>query len=212
MAINQNHDLENRHLFVAAKTGGGKSQLMRNELIPRQGIRALFWDVDADHYCTRYSNKGEFLRAVKAAIRQGGPFRIGWVGNDDLETFQWFCSVAWEILNGDKITWVVCEEMADLDMGQKLPPFLKKLLVRGRKYGAIVVSTTQRCQDVPKMLITQPANKYIGLHDMQDARYLERNLGIKAQEIESQKPLTFFHKSPESIEPISTKWRKYTPK
>jgi len=212
MATNQNHDLENRHVFVAAKTGGGKSQLMRNQLIPRQGIRALFWDVDADHYCTRYSNKGEFLRAVKAAIRKGGPFRIGWNGADGAETFEWFCSVCWEVLNGQKDTWLIMEEMADLDMGQKMPPFLKKLLVRGRKYGAIVITTTQRCQDVPKMLVTQPANKYIGLHDSNDARYLGRNLGLNPDILESLKPLHFMHKSPEGIQETSTPWKKYTPK
>lgn len=211
MARNPNHDRANKHCFVAAKTGGGKSQLMRNDIIPRQGVRALFWDPDSDHYCTGYTEKGAFLKALKSADASGKPFRIGWRGDDDPDTFEWFCQVAWAVLDGDRETWVVCEEMADLGMGQKMPDFFRKLMVRGRKYGAIVVTTTQRCQEVPKALITQPANRYIGLHEDQDARYLERATGLKAGEIEVLQPLTFWHKGPDGISQIRTKYRKFSP-
>lgn len=211
MAKNPDTERSNRHCFVAAKTGGGKSQLMRNELIPKTGIRALFWDVDTDHKCTRFHDRGAFLRALKAADQSGKPFRIGWSGEDNPETFEWFCRAAWAVLDGSRETWIVCEEMADLGMGQKMPDFFRKLMVRGRKYGAIVITTTQRCQEVPKALITQPANRYIGLHEDQDARYLERATGLKAAEIEALKPLTFWHKGPEGTKQVRTKYRKFTP-
>ncbi|MDX1801579.1 MAG: hypothetical protein R3303_11660 [Marinobacter sp.] len=210
MAKRPNSERDNRHCFVAAKTGGGKSQLMRNELIPKAGIRALFWDVDTDHKCTRYSNRGAFLAALKSADRSGKPFRIGWSGDDDPATFEWFCRAAWAVLDGERETWVICEEMADLGMGQKMPDFFRKLMVRGRKYGAIVITTTQRCQEVPKALITQPANRYIGLHEDQDSRYLERATGIRSADIETLKPLTFWHKGPDGTSKISTKYRKFT--
>ena len=211
MARNPKHNRENKHCFVAAKTGGGKSQAMRNLIIPRQGIRALFWDVDDDHYCTRYKDKGAFLRALKAADKTGKPFRIGWNGDDTLDTFVWFCEVAWAILDGNRETWVVCEEMADLDLGQKMPGFFRKIMVRGRKYGAVVVTTTQRCQEVPKALITQPARRFIGLHEDQDARYLERAVGIKADAIEALKPLQFKLKANGEIVDYVVKYREFSP-
>jgi len=174
-------------------------------------VRALFWDIDTDHKCHRYTEKGAFIQALKSADASGKPFRIGWSGDDDAETFHWFCRAAWAILDGGRDTWIVCEEMADQGMGQKLPQFFRKLMVRGRKYGAVVISTTQRCQEVPKALITQSANRYIGLHEDQDARYLQKAVGIKSEEIEALKPLTFFHKGPDGLRKFATKYRKFTP-
>lgn len=211
MAKNPNTSLHNRHCFIGAKTGGGKSQLLRNDILPGRGVRALFWDVDTDHKCHRYTEKGAFLAALKSADSSGQPFRIGWSGDDDQETFQWFCRAAWAVLDGNRETWIVFEEMADQGMGQKLPAFFRKLMVRGRKYGAICISTTQRCQEVPKALITQSANRYIGLHEDQDARYLQKAVGIPASDIEALKPLNFYHKGPEGLAKIATRYRKFTP-
>jgi len=210
MAINENSELENLHCFVGAKTGGGKSQYMRNELVPAQGIRAIFWDVDKDHKCTRFTQKGPFVRALAAADKSGKPYRIGWSGDDDEKTFQWFCEVAWRLLNGNHKTHIILEEMADQGMGQKLPPFLRKLIVRGRKYGAVVYVTTQRCQEVPKALITQPGYRYIGLHEDHDARYMYRATGIKADDLEALRPLHFYEKGPDGVRLVSTKYRKFT--
>lgn len=212
MAKNPAPNLPNRHVFVAAKSGGGKSQAMRNRIVPKTGIRALFWDVDHDHNCKRYTDKGAFMRAVKSADKSGKPFRIGWSGDDSQETFEWFCNVAWAILDGKRITWVVSEELADLDMGQKTPPFLKKLLVRGRKYGCVFAGTTQRCQEVPKLLITQPAIRYIGLHEDHDARYLERATGIKSEAIEALEELEFWVKESKTVEKTRIKYQEFTPK
>lgn len=209
MAKNPNTELQNRHCFIGAKTGGGKSQLLRNELLPARGVRVLLWDIDTDHKAERFTDRGAFLSALKKAD-SGGAFRVAWCGDDDAETFHFFCRAAWAVLDGNKETYIVCEEMADQGMGQKLPAYLRKLMVRGRKYGARVITTTQRCQEVPKALITQAANRYIGLHEDQDARYLERAVGIKAGDIEVQPPLTFWHKGPDGVRQISTKYKKFT--
>lgn len=210
MAKNPNTNLSNRHCFIGAKTGGGKSQLLRNDLLPARGVRALFWDVDTDHKAARFADRGAFLAALKSAESSGGPFRIAWVGDDDSEAFNWFCRTAWAVLDGSKLTYIVCEEMADQGMGQRLPAFFRKLIVRGRKYGAIVLTTTQRCQEVPKALITQAANRYIGLHEDQDARYLQKAVGIQSDAIEALEPLSFYHKGPDGVVKISTKWKEFT--
>lgn len=211
MAKNPQTERQNKHCWIGAKTGGGKSQLLRNDLLPGRGVRALFWDIDTDHRCTRYTEKGAFLAALKSAAASGKGYRIGWAGEDDPATFEWFCRAAWAVLDGQHETYIVCEEMADQGMGQRLPTFFRKLMVRGRKYGAVVITTTQRCQEVPKALITQAANRYVGLHEDQDARYLERAVGIKAAEIEQLKPLTFWHKGPDGAKKITTKYKKFSP-
>lgn len=135
------------------------------------------------------------MRALAAADRDGKPYRVGWSGDDSPETFMWFCECVWRLLDGSHETYVILEEMADQGMGQKLPPWLRKLIVRGRKYGAILFITTQRCQEIPKALITQPGYRYIGLHEDHDARYMYRATGIKSEELEALPPLTFFKKA-----------------
>lgn len=210
MARNPAPERTNNHMYVGAKTGGGKSQLMRNVLVPGRGIRAMFWDVDNDHLCQHYTNRRAFMGALAAGDKSGKPFRVGWSGDDDPATFEWFCRAAWAVLDGRHDTWVICEEMADLEMGQRMPAYLRKLMVRGRKYGARVVVTTQRCQEIPKALITQPAHRYIGIHEDQDARYMERATGIKAAELEALEPLHFYHKGPEGTAKIRTQYRKFT--
>lgn len=209
MAVNEDSSLPLRHVFVTAKTGGGKSQIMRNDIVPRSGIRAFFWDVDNDHYCTRFDNKGKFLKAVKTAISSGKPFRIGWNGEDDQDTFTWFCEVVWRVLDGDNDTYVVLEELADLEMGQRTLSGLGKLMKRGRKYGAVVISNTQRVQEIPKALITQSKDVYIGKQSAHDAKYLERVLGINAANIENLKELSFYTKPENTWLLVKTKYKKY---
>ena len=212
MAVNQNTKWDNEHVFIAATSGGGKSQFLRNEVLPRKnGQRALLWDVDADHQCVRYDNRREFAKAVKQAVKAGKGFRIGWSGADDKATFMWFCEVAWAILDGRYQTNILVEEVADLELGQSCPDFLRKLQVRGRKYGARVITSTQRCQEVPKLLLTQSGTRYIGIHDEYDAKYLARNLGISADDIEALDPLTFLCKSGRETTTVSTKYRDFSP-
>lgn len=194
MARNPDHSKGNRHVAIVAASGGGKSQLSRNDIVPKRGARVVFWDIDQDHKANRYSNRGEFLKALKSADASGKPFRIAWVGDDDEKTFAWFCEVCWALLDGRHDTWIVLEEMADQNMGQTMPPWLKKLNVRGRKYGGILVITTQRCQEVPKALITQPKRRYYGQHFEQDAAYMHRLTRIPMDDFESLEPLTFFHR------------------
>ena len=209
MAKNEDSSLGVRHVFVTAKTGGGKSQIMRNDIVPKSGVRAFFWDVDCDHLCVRFDEKGKLLRAVKSAITSGKPFRIGWSGDDSQETFNWFCEVVWRCLDGDFDTYIILEELADLEMGQRALPMLGKLLKRGRKYGGIVIGNTQRIQEVPKSLITQAKTVYIGKQSAHDAKYLERILGIPARDIENLKELSFYTKPEETWVLYKTKYQKY---
>lgn len=192
MAINENTSLRRRHVCVTATTGGGKSQAMY-DIIPAKGVRAVFWDVDKDHDCIRFNDQKKFLMALNNAHKSGKPFRIGWSGADELDIFLWWCSAVWAILDGRKDTYVVIEEAADLEMGAgRPPPQLGRIIRRGRKYGAIIVSCTQRCQEIPKSLLTQTKEVYIGLQAEHDAKYLANFFPVDPKELPRMEELTFF--------------------
>lgn len=195
MAKNEDTSLELRHVFVAAKSGGGKSQVMRNVIVPASRVRAVFWDPDRDHPCHHYSNRREFLEALKRGDASRKPFRVGWAGDDSQSTFLWWCEAVWRVLDGRFDTWVVTEELADLKLPQNIPKPYGRLLKRGRKYGAILVGNTQRIQEVPKTPVTGAAVLWVGVHEFQDASYLEKMTGLKADDIAAQKNLHFYRKS-----------------
>lgn len=211
MAVNEDTSIELRHIFVAAKSGGGKSQTMRNVVVPGKGIRAVFWDVDKDHVCKHYTNKTLFLKALAAADKAKKPFRVGWAGDDSQETFLWFCEAVWRILDGRFDTWVIMEELADLKLPQAVPKEYGRLLKRGRKYGAILVGNTQRIQEVPKTPVTGAAVLWVGLHEDADANYLEKMTGkaLTAAVISSLEPLNFYRRERGQWEKIKVPYRKF---
>ncbi len=192
MAINEDTSLSNRHTCVTAATGGGKSQCMY-DIIPANGVRAVFWDVDKDHDCLRFTDKRRFLKALNSANKSGKPFRVGWSGDDDQETFLWWCSAVWAVLDGRKDTYVVVEEAADLELGAgKAPLQFGRIIRRGRKYGAILVTCTQRCQEIPKQLLTQSAIVFVGLQAQHDAKYLAKMFPIDPETLPRTEPLQFY--------------------
>ena len=192
MAVNEDTSKHNRHVCVTAATGGGKSQCMY-DVVPAKGVRAVFWDVDRDHNCIHLRDKKQFVAAVNKAHKSGKPFRIGWCGDDDQDTFIWWCKVVWALLDGRYDTYVVVEEAADLDLGAGKPPLeFGRIIRRGRKYGAILVTCTQRCQEIPKGLLTQSAVLYIGPQAAHDARYLSKIAPVDPDILPRLDPLNFY--------------------
>ena len=202
MATNENKSLSNRHCFVSAKTGGGKSQLLAR--IPKGAKRLVVWDPDKDHKVRHVTDKRVFLKALQAVMRSGG--RIGWAGADDKDTFEWFMQCIWAALDGGTDLYVLVEEAADLDLGQKMPTWTGKVWRRGRKYGAILLVGTQRIQEVPKAFITQAANIYIGQHSANDQHYVKRHTGIDPRMVNSLNPLQFYKISGGEAERITIKY------
>lgn len=209
MARHEDTSLENRHVFVAAKTGGGKSQVMRNVIVPPRGVRAVFWDPDKDHKCTHYSNRKAFLLALAKADAAKKPFRIGWSGDSEKSTFAWWCEAVWRILDGHFDTWIITEELADLGMSNTVIPEYNTLSKRSRKYGGILVGNTQRIQEVPKTFVTQAATLWVGLHEFQDAIYIEKMTGLKKEEVSTLKPLNFFKKSDGQWQREAVKYKQF---
>ncbi|NIB44743.1 hypothetical protein HBA55_34505 [Pseudomaricurvus alkylphenolicus] len=206
---NEDTSLENRHVFVAAKTGGGKSQVMRNEIVPAKNVRAVFWDPDKDHRCNHFNNRRQYLTALAKAHKARRPFRIGWSGDSSKESFAWWCESVWGVLDGKFDTWIVTEELADLDMQNRTIRQYNTLNKRSRKYGGIMVGNTQRIQEVPKTLVTQSAVVWIGQHEYQDAAYIEKMTGLKKADLSALEPLNFFRKEKGEWVPAATKYRKF---
>lgn len=213
MASNPNPKLKNKHSLYLGKSGSGKSQaLKQNKELPARGVRCLIWDSSHDHErgTTYYSSKAEFTKAVKRAVLSGRGFRIGWDGNSEPESFEWFCAVAWAILDGRKLTYIVVEELARcVTTVSKAEPQLRKLYNEGRKYGAVIHAVTQRPQEIPKTVYDQTERFVIGQQKSTNIKRFAELLDIQAEQIRALKPLEFWYFDESSGEPAHKIALKY---
>lgn len=202
MAINEDSSLPNRHRFTTAITGGGKTQAIKN--LTKASKRAVFWDPDNDHSCKHYSDKQAFLVALKTVMAKGG--RIGWNGDDDEKTFEWFMMCMWAALDGSKPLDIVIEEAADVGLKQSMPKWTGKMWRRSRKYGGILTVGTQRVQEVPKSFITQAGETYIGIQRANDQHYIKRQTGLAPEKMGALDPLNFYKVVKDSFEKVTFKY------
>lgn len=193
MAINPNTELKNRNCCYIAMSGFGKSQALKN-ILPSRGVRVVLWDPDNDHKANHYSTKKEFVAALISAVKSGRGFRIGWDGQVDVETFEWWCSVVWSLLDGHKELFIVVEELADVSGSTgKASEMWGQVNRKCRKYGGVLHWTTQRSQEVSKTAYAQAAIKYIGYpNNGSKVKDLAELIGVTAADLKSLKPLEFF--------------------
>ncbi|WP_339718533.1 hypothetical protein [Marinomonas primoryensis] len=194
--------LSNRHRFITAVTGGGKTQAIKN--LVKNAKRAVFWDPDNDHKCKHFNDKQTFLAALKTVMAKGG--RIGWNGDDDEAHFEWFMMCMWAALDCTKILEIIVEEAADVGLKQTMPKWTGKMWRRSRKYGGILTVGTQRVQEVPKTFITQAAEIYIGIQRANDQHYIKRQTGLKPELMGTLDPLNFYKVVKDSFEKVTFKY------
>jgi hypothetical protein len=207
MAINPRPDLPNQNTCYIAMSGFGKSQALK-QVVPLKGVRHVLWDVDDDHKGAHFDDKKEFISAlVEACKSKSAGFRIGWNGACDVETFEWFCSVVWHILDGNKTTYITVEELADVsETSGKASPWWGQLNRRCRKYGGRLNWTSQRSQEVSKTAYSQAAIKYIGYpNDGANMKQLVDMVQVSSDELKGLKPLEFFRR--EHVETKKVKFR-----
>lgn len=193
MAINENTEWPNRNALYLAASGGGKSQCIKQSSeIPKSGVRVIGWDPDRDHDLRHYTDRRAFVRALKSAIKSGRGFRLGWSGDSSPETFQWWCRVVWAALDGNVNTYLLIEELADVESspGKASPPF-GQLLRRCRKYGGILHAVSQRGTEIPKTCYTQCEIKYVGIQRGPDVKRMAKECGVFESDIKALKPLEF---------------------
>jgi len=197
VAINRNGKHDARHCVIIASTGGGKSQSLKN-LIPRRGVRLVAFDPDNDHGCIAYDSLGKFAKALKAADKSGKNYRISYTGAKKPEQFEAFCAMAWEVLDGNKETHVILEEAAQFtaSSGPALES-LGNLMLRGRKYGAIIYTIGQRAAELPTTVRNNSAHKYVGVMEgLDDAKSASKLVDVKPEILMKTPPkeLRFWHR------------------
>lgn len=197
MAINRNGKHDARHCVIIGATGAGKSQAIKN-LIPRRGVRLVAFDPDNDHGCIAYDSLGKFAKALKAADKSGKNYRISYTGAKNPEQFEAFCAMAWEVLDGNKDTHIILEEAAQFtaSSGPALEG-LGNLLLRGRKYGAIIYTIGQRAAELPTTVRNNSAHKYVGVVEgLDDAKSATKLVDVKPEILMQTPPkeLRFWHR------------------
>jgi len=197
MAKNEKPKRSGNHACFLGQTGSGKSQALKNVLQSRMKLnpRLIAYDPDGDHQAVHYSCRLAFAKAVQDVMKKGRggvAYKPSPTCNSQDE-FAFFSKVVWLALDGNKPVNVVCEEIADAQLGVASikDRFTNALWVRGRKYGGDLMLTSQRCQGIPKTMITQANTQYLGRHVMQDAQYLGRLTGKKPSDFEEMQDLEF---------------------
>lgn len=205
MAVNQDTRHANEHAIYIGCSGSGKTQALKQNVGLRTARHVLYWDIDEDHEATRFTSRGDFGRAVAQAVQSGKPYKLAFSGLDTESNFEWFCRLAWVALDGKREIYVVIEELADVSPSvAKATPEFGRLLRKGRKFGAKILMTSQRGQEIPKTAFNQVAYTYVGQQTGGDIAKVAKERGIPVNELSSLEKLNFFKvtngaKAPEKI-------------
>ena len=192
MAINKNESHKNRHTLTLGMTGSGKTHwLINHPLVKKRGGRLLVWDPYESHNVHYAKTRAEFARMVSAAVQSGKGFRLGLAVNPTESAFEFFCQVCWAALDGRKDTVILPEELGDVARSGKASPAWGRLVRVGRKYGAILMPTTQRPQEIDKTLFTQVGRVWVGLVSPYDQTYVEKNTGLERGSLQTIKPESY---------------------
>lgn len=197
--INPNANLPNRNNLYLGRSGTGKSQaLKQNKEIPTRGARVLLYDPNLDHKAHRYESKAAFAKAVRAAVKRGGGFRIAYTGGCGEADHEFYCRVALSILDGNKITYVIDEELgASGSRTGSAAKWHAILMNQGRKYGLRYHGVVQFATEVPKTVYRNCEVKWVGALETEAAKKLSKEIDVPTQEIIRQKPLQFYVKDPD---------------
>lgn len=211
MAVNPSTARSNLNTCYVACSGFGKSQALgNNPAIPKSKARVVLWDIDHDHKAQHFEQKTAYIRALRAALRSGKGFRLAWAGRCDQDTFEWWCRVVWSALDGNRETFIIVEELADVSPNSgKASRWWGQVNRRCRKYGGILHWTTQRSQEVSKTAFDQAAVKYIGYpNDGARVGHLAALAGVSADDLMKLEPLQFYRREGREVKQVQFKYRK----
>lgn len=200
MAINPDTSLDNRHTLYLACSGGGKSQAVyQNAQLPKRGVWHVLYDPDEDHPARRFYSidafKAGVIAAVKEVRRRGGGFRVAYCGDADLSSFEAWCAIVWDILDGRRLTYITIEELAAVsETAGKASPNFGRLLNRSRKYGGVINATTQRGTEISKTAYVQCGTKLVGIQEGADVERMAKLCALWPDQIKQLKPLEYWVK------------------
>ena len=210
MAINPRPVLPNKNTLYLARSGGGKSQaLKQNREIPKSGVRVILWDKSHDHKAHHYDNKRAFIRALLAGLESGKGFRIAYSGGIGVDDFEWWCSAVWAALDGSRMTYVIVEELSEVcaSIG-KASPEAARLLNQGRKYGMRFHGTSQKPQEISKTYYDQCPYKYIGAQIGSNIQRFAKELGEPIERVKALDDLEFLLFDGRESKTVKFKYKK----
>jgi hypothetical protein len=154
--------------------------------------RQYIWDPGYDHNAPRAKTMGAFIQSLntdrqKIAVTLDKPSH---------KAFELFCRALWEkVLNGEHRVLIVVEEAAGIQSGiGKAGEYWGLLINQSRKFGGIILATSQRSQEIDKTILTQVQNLYVGCHARRDAKIISREIDVLETEIFSLPIGQFYHK------------------
>ena len=193
MAVNPNTRHDNKHAIYIGCSGSGKTQALKQNTHLKKAKRVLLWDIDQDHKAVRFESRAMYARAVAAAISSGKSFRLAYSGADAVANFEWFCRLAWAALDGNKQTIVVVEELADVSPSvAKATPEFGRILRKSRKFGGVLLMTSQRGQEIPKTAYNQVSVTYVGQQKGGDIAKVAKELGLSVDAVAGLQKLNFW--------------------
>lgn len=197
MAKNPNGQLPNEHTMYLGRTGSGKSEALRqNRFMPKRGVRCILWDLSRDHSKgTRYfSDKNKFIDALAKCVKSGKGFRIGWDGEGGPDNHEWWCKVVRSVLDGNKITYAINEELAAcVKTSAKAAPALQWLQNEGRKYGLRMNTVSQFPTEIPKTVYKNAARFFVGGQSGSSIKAFAELLDCPVEELKSLTPWEFIY-------------------
>lgn len=199
---NPDEGLDNLHHTYVASSGGGKTQAMAAVIRAIKGSkkRVLAWDTHASFKGLVCKSLAEFGRAL-LKHDDSNDFVICYQGKGGQANFSIFTKMVLEFSRGDKITYVMIDEVADCtdSIGKDRSGF-GELLRGGRKFGLRIHSTAVSVAEVPNTVWRESKTKFIGQQD--NASDLKRCadvlIDVKTDDIQALQPLSFIVKRPDN--------------
>lgn len=180
--------------MALAKSGAGKSNIIRALRLVPKNARAIFFDPARDHKTgTEYRDSvPDFLRLLESKNASGKPFRIGYDGKRSVEVFEIICAAVWSILDGRKETFFIVEELARVsDSPFMASHYADNLISEGRKYGLVFIATSQRPQRIAKDVYENCTRWLVGQQQGLNVRKMADDIGVPVEVVRQLQPMEF---------------------
>ena len=197
MAKNPNRQKTNRHSLFLAATGYGKTHALQKIHGPKlKAARVIYWDPGEDHKARL--RVGSLKAFYAGLIEQANSGKISIALSMDRAeagAFEIMAKMVWQILDGKKDTYLIVEEAAGIQAGiGKAGKEWGVLIREGRKFGLVILATSQRSQEIDKTIFSQVQNLYVGCHSIIDAKKIGGAVGVDPRLIHNQTIGQFFLK------------------
>lgn len=197
MARNPRPQLPNAHALYLARSGGGKSQALKQTREippPNTGARVILFDPARDQWrgTSYFADPKAFATALAAAERSGRGYRIGYDGPRSVAIFEWWCRCVWAVLDGKRSTFAIVEELGAVcpHPGEATPAH-RRILSEGRKYALHYHATSQRPQEISKTAFENVATWWIGPQKGENIKRFAAALDVPEATVRSLRELEF---------------------